>query len=372
MSGALRVVLACERLDVAGGVERFVCGLANDLVHRGLQVAVASVATQRSQVPYALDPAVQVLTGCEPAMPHRALSGYVGLLRRQWRVGRTLARAIREHHPDVIVLNGQVVACTVLLVDNSLAQRTIVCDHNHFDARSKIWAMLRRRLYPKVAALVSLTRADEPRFRALNPRVQVVYNASSLRADTPVAREHGVVLAVGRHLAQKGLDLLLEAWTMVCARVPDVMLRIVGEGPDTVRLQAQAQAAGIASRVQWAAATRDIESHYRAAMLFVLPSRYEGMPLALLEAQALGLPAVAFACPTGPDEIIDAGTGIVVPPQDVSALAAAILDLIHDLPKRRRMATAAIARSRAAFSMQTHLDQWTRLIRQVAQQEAAV
>ena len=118
--------------------------------------------------------------------------------------------------------------------------------------------------------------------------------------------------------------------------------------------------------VLWLAATVQVQTQYREAAVFVLPSRYEGMPLALLEAQALGVPAVAFDCPTGPAEIIGADTGILVPLGDTQALADALLRLLADAPLRLRMGQAAISRSGALFSPAQHVQQWTALVRRVA------
>jgi glycosyltransferase involved in cell wall biosynthesis len=217
-----------------------------------------------------------------------------------------------------------------------------------------------------VAAVVSLTQADAARFRALNPRTHVIPNASALRADTPAASDMPLVLAVGRHVAQKGFDRLLAAWPAVRRAVPDARLRVVGDGPGRAAMEVIARSLGVAESVDWCDPTPDIERHYRAAAVFVLPSRYEGMPLALLEAQALGVPAVAFDCPTGPAEIVDADTGVLVPAGDVDALAAGIVRLLRDPPLRARMGRAAIARSCALFSAEAHDARWTQLVREVA------
>jgi glycosyltransferase involved in cell wall biosynthesis len=296
--------------------------------------------------------------------------GAWALLRKQWRTGRALAALIRAEQPDVVILNGLTTACSVLaltaLTARSVASHAICCDHNHFDARSKPWRRLRALLYRRVAAVVSLSRADAPRFAAINPHTVVIYNAASLRADVPEAPTAPTVLAVGRHVAQKGLDLLLTAWVRVQAKSPAARLRILGDGPLTATLQAQARALGVDASVQWLAPTAQVQAQYREAAVFVLPSRYEGMPLALLEAQALGVPAVAFDCPTGPAEIISADTGIVVPPGDTPALADALLRLLADAPLRERMGHAAIARSAAVFSPVQHVQQWTALVRHVA------
>ncbi|MDE2275415.1 MAG: glycosyltransferase, partial [Burkholderiales bacterium] len=273
--------------------------------------------------------------------------------------------------PDVIVLNGLTTACSALLFTPRWADvRTIACDHNHFGARSRPWQRLRARLYRPLAAVVSLTQADAPRFAALNPRTEVIVNASALRADAPAHPNGETVLAVARCVAQKGLDVLLQAWATVIAARPAARLVIVGDGPLQAALQQQARAAGIEASVTWRPPTPEIAAQYRAAALFVLPSRYEGMPLALLEAQALGVPAVAFDCPTGPAEIVGTEpgreTGVVVPAGDVGALAQAIVRLLADAPLRARMGAAAIERSRARFSPEAHCAAWTALVRRVA------
>ena len=362
-----RVLLLCDRLDLAGGVERFVCTLAGQLDTAGMQVAVGSVATPRAALRYPLPERVRVLHGAR-ALP--AGEGAWALLRKQWRTGLALAALVRAERPDVVILNGLTTACSVLAVTAltapGVAPRAICCDHNHFDARSKPWRVLRRWLYRRVAAVVSLSRADAPRFAAINPRTEVIYNAASLRAEVPAAPAAPLVLAVGRHVAQKGLDLLLSAWVRVQAQMPAARLRILGDGPLTAALQAQAQALGVSGSVQWLAPTAQVQVQYREAAVFVLPSRYEGMPLALLEAQALGVPAVAFDCPTGPAEIIRFDTGIVVPAGDTQDLHDALLRLLADAPLRERMGQAAIARSQALFSPAQHVQQWTALVRRVA------
>ncbi len=370
MSRPPRILLLCDRLDIAGGVERFVCTLANHLATEGVDVAVGSVATPREAVRYPLRPAVRVLHGSRRLAAHDARSR-IGrawqLLHTQWRIGRTLARLVRAERPDVVLLNGLTTACSVLLLcDRATAARTVCCDHNHFGARSALWQRLRARLYPRVAAVVSLTEADAQRFRALNAHTQVIYNGSSLRADAPAHPPEPLVLAVGRHVAQKGFDLLLRAWSEVLRSQPQARLRIVGDGPLRAAHEALAVTLGIGASVEWLAPTPEVERLYREAAVFVLPSRYEGMPLALLEAQALGVPAVAFDCPTGPAEILSPETGRLVAREDAHALAQALVELLASPALRAGMGRAAIARSRALFSPEEHARRWTTLLREVA------
>jgi len=148
--------------------------------------------------------------------------------------------------------------------------------------------------------------------------------------------------------------------------VPGAILRIVGDGPLREALQDQAAQAGVAHSVQWVPHTADMAAEYRAAAVFVLPSRYEGMPLALLEAQSMGVASVAFDCPTGPAEILDAHTGILVKPGDTDGLADALVALLDDADRRARMAHAALQRSAQLFSTERHLQAWTSLVQRVA------
>ncbi len=366
-----RVLLLCERLDLAGGVERFVCQLASALqAEGGLRLAVGSVATPREALAYPLPATVDLVHGPrEPAPPEG--DGLLTIVRRQWRIGRSLAAVVRMVRPDVLLLNGLTTACAVLpALPARLRARTLVCDHNHFAARSRPWQLLRRRYYPQLAGVVSLTEADAPRFAALNPRTVVIPNASALQAVRPALPQAPTVLAVGRHVAQKGLDLLLDAWARVLPELPEARLTLVGEGPLTPALQAQARQLGLDASLRWVPAARDMAAHYHAAAVFVLPSRYEGLPLALLEAQALGLPAVAFDCPTGPAEILAPSTGLLVPPGDVPALAEALLALLRDPARRARMAQAALRRQQTHFSPEQHLARWSALIRRTAAEAA--
>ena len=104
-------------------------------------------------------------------------------------------------------------------------------------------------------------------------------------------------------------------------------------------------------------------SEYRRAALIALSSHYEGLPMALIEAQAYGVPAVSFDCHCGPREVIvDGETGLLVPEGDVAALARALLALIRDPERRRRLGEQA-ARLAVRFDFKTIMKQWDDLFK---------
>jgi glycosyltransferase involved in cell wall biosynthesis len=139
-----------------------------------------------------------------------------------------------------------------------------------------------------------------------------------------------VILFVGRLAHQKGVDVLLEAFRSVREAEPGCRLVLVGDGPMRAQLEEYTRAAGLQDDVHFAGVVEDPAIFTRAADLFAIPSRYEGLPNSLLEAMSCGLPSVATRV-SGSEDIIRHGeNGLLVEPEDAEGLAAAITALASD------------------------------------------
>jgi glycosyltransferase involved in cell wall biosynthesis len=201
---------------------------------------------------------------------------------------------------------------------------------------------------PQVSVFVTLTTADRDAWRARlgpdGPPVVAIPNAVPdipLGPGDPAAHR---LIAAGRMHPQKGFDMLLEAFSVVAGIHPDWTLEIRGRGPGSGSLRTAVVDLGLTGRVFVEPPTDRLGERMRDASVFVLSSRFEGFPLVLLEAMAAGLAVVAFDCPTGPGEIVTDGTsGLLVPAEDVAALAAALGRVMGDEALRRRLAGAAPA-----------------------------
>jgi glycosyltransferase involved in cell wall biosynthesis len=146
---------------------------------------------------------------------------------------------------------------------------------------------------------------------------------------------------VGCLAPRKDQGVLLEALALLAAGGARVRAALVGDGPDRAALEAQARRLGLESRVRFLGERADIELLLPAMDVFVLSSREEGIPNALLEAMAAGLPAVATAVVGTPEVMQDGETGWLVPARDPRALATALGDALARPEEARRRAAAA-------------------------------
>jgi len=231
---------------------------------------------------------------------------------------------------------------------------------------------------PRTAAFVALERVaahwtdrivaltpreiDEHLARGIGRRAQYVVVPSgvptaALRSAAPAWAEararlglppHAYVIAgVGRFVPIKGFDLLVAALADVVARVPAACALLVGDGAERGALEAQARALGIADRLHVTGSVSDMLPLLAAADVLAAPSRNEGMGRVLVEAMALGLPVVGARVGGIPNVIDDGECGLLVPPEDPAALAAALVELGRDVARRAKLGAAARVRAEA-------------------------
>lgn len=226
--------------------------------------------------------------------------------------------------------------------------------------------LIQQKRYPAEKIWVVPNGRDLGRFEA--DRQEAV---EALRRRYGLEAGRRLVVCVGRLEEQKGHRYLLAAWPGVIARFPEAVLLLVGEGSLRARLEAMAAEAGLAEGVLFAGFSQDVVPYYLAAELVVLPSLYEGMPLAAIEAGAAGRPIVATGVDGTPEVVEDGRTGLLVPPRSPEALEQAICRLLGDPSAARAMGQAARQRVRQHFSLERQIELTSRVYEAALGRQAA-
>jgi glycosyltransferase involved in cell wall biosynthesis len=197
-----------------------------------------------------------------------------------------------------------------------------------------IHAELREAGVPEERILTIPNGVDLDRFRPADPDERAALRRALGLPPGPL------VVYTGRLAPEKGVDLLLAAWPGVIAQLPAARLWLLGEGAERARLEEAARRTGIADSVTLPGSAADVAPFVRAADAAVLPSRTEGMPVALLEAMACGVPAVATAVGGSVEVLRDGVTGRLVPPERPDALAEGLLEALREPAARERARVA--------------------------------
>jgi glycosyltransferase involved in cell wall biosynthesis len=334
-----RVAVFLPSLE-GGGAQRSLLTVVNAFAARGLAVDLV-LAKATGPFLSAVRPGVRVVD-LGGARVFASLPALVRYIRRE----RPLAMLSALSHANVVAIWARWISNVpvrlVVSERNTLTQTT--ASSELFRARFIPWLM--RISYPKADAVVAVSAgvaADLASAIGLSPsRISVIYNpvvgpellqksGEEIGNCWVDARDTPIVLAVGRLTAQKDYPTLIDAFARVHAQ-KRARLVILGEGEARGALENQIQSLGLAEHVLLPGFVDNPFPWMRRADVFVLSSRWEGLPGVLIQAMACGTPVVSTDCPSGPAEILANGRwGRLSPVGDVRALASAILDTLDDV-----------------------------------------
>lgn len=358
----MKVALVISSLST-GGAERVLSLLANHWAARGEDVSLITIDSGASDC-YPVDARVRRL-----ALGLRADShGLVAAVGNNWRRIKALRSVLNATGARIVLSFGEFTNIQVLCATRFMGLRCVVSERTDPSRHEvgAIWRMLRRLTYRMADALVVQTDALLPWARAVagKKRARVIPNpVRDMRhvISTPPAERSAMVVAAGRLVPAKGFDVLLKAFAAIAPELSNWKLVILGEGPERLHLTDLARELGILDRVTLAGWVTEPGETLTRASIFVLPSRYEGFPNALVEAMACALPVIATAC-TGPAAIISDGVdGLLVGIDSAPELTAALLHLMTDPTARERLGRNAAAVS-IRYRLESTIEQWDRVL----------
>jgi GalNAc-alpha-(1->4)-GalNAc-alpha-(1->3)-diNAcBac-PP-undecaprenol alpha-1,4-N-acetyl-D-galactosaminyltransferase len=372
--GSLRIYCICNTIGMPGGAERVITSLASEWTRDGHEVTLVT-----------LEPWAGLEFPIDSGVARVRLDfteGKGGILRRaagQFGKVRRLYEIFRREKPSVVVSFMDVANVLSIVAGRLSGTPVIACQRSSAlgigQPSGLRWRMLRRFIYPLAAIVTVQTAGLKDSWRRQWPRMNICVMPNPI--SPPLASEPPAVyaespgrrrlVATGRLVEVKGFDLLIDAFAPLAARFPDWDLWIWGDGEGGPELAAKAAKLGLQDRILMPGLTTRPWLEMAKADIFVLSSRNEGFPNALVEAMALGRPCVAFDCAYGPREITSDGQdGILVSAGDVEALRSSLAGLMSDSAKRKSLSLRAL-RVRERYAPEPIFRLWDGLLAAVTQ-----
>ncbi|MDR1743991.1 MAG: glycosyltransferase family 4 protein [Dysgonamonadaceae bacterium] len=373
----MKLIYCIAGLRRSGGMERVLTNKANDLAGQGLDVMV--VTTDQCGEPNYFPLSDKVRT-IDLGINYEANNG-AGLLNKlffypfkQYRHRKKLSRLLKAEKADVVIsmFDNEV---SFLPTINDGSRKIVEIHFSRFKrlqyGRRGLWRIIdqyRSRMDLKIVRnydrFVVLTEEDKGYWGKL-PNIIVIPNARTFNPSQTALLDDKRVIAVGRYNYQKGFDDLIAAWSRVYPKHPDWQLHIFGDGELRTTLQQQIDDKGLGEVVKLQQSVKNIGDEYLKSSVLAMSSRYEGLPMALLEGQAYGLPIVSYTCKCGPRDIVtDGKDGFLVPEGDTDALADRIVKLMDDEVLRKQMGREARKNSER-FSVEKVMKMWLELFKRV-------
>ena len=361
----MKIILVIHALP-GGGTGRVLTYMANYWARTGHRVTILTL--EKSDSPfYFLTDSVEWIAlnlACDSAT-------FVGGMLKNLRRIYLIRKAIKTSAPDCIISFVYSTNILILLAIRFLNVPVIISERNHpvYSKENRlIWYLLRRVLYPMADHLILQTKKIKDWFKDYNKSLHIIRNpVLIMREDLEVEPEiklpsGKLIVAMGQLIEQKGFDLLLQVFARIHRSHQDWKLIILGTGRLLDELKQISIRLGIDKSVYFLGRVKNPFSIFSRCDLFVLSSRYEGFPNALLEAMACGLPVISYDCPSGPGEMVnDNVNGLLVAPNDLDALEEAIRRLINDDKLRASLGKEAM-KVQDRFSLEKVMDQWNDLL----------
>lgn len=334
----------------SGGMERVLANKANYLANLGHEVNIVTTDQQGRKPYFELDPAVvhvDIGINYTENNGHSFFRKLINYFFMQRTHRQKLDGVLTKLHADICISMFDKEASFLYKIKDG-SKKILEVHFSRYKrlqyGRKGIWKIIDLlqnyndlRIAKRYDRFVVLTEEDRGYWGDLH-NIQVIPNANSFVSRGVAELKNKRAIAVGRYDYQKGFDDMIQVWKFVHQHHPDWKLYIYGQGPLKEQLFLMVKELGLEHVIHLCQPVKNIEQEYLMSSMLVMTSRYEGLPMTLLEAQACGLPLIAYACKCGPRDIIrDAKNGFLLEEGDREEMANRVMSLIENPLLRQQM-----------------------------------
>lgn len=322
-----KICFLIGNLNHSGGTERVTTLIANALAQKDFQVSILSLADGKQPF-FELVPSIKTYS-----LYTKKISFKKNFFGAIWRI----RKFVTQHQIDTLIVVDSISCVFTVPALSGLKVKHICWEHFNFNVNLGVkYRDIGRKWAAKYCDyVVTLTKRDkelwEQGMKNIKAKIIPIANPSPFEVQENIpSLNYKTILCVGRLTHQKGFDLLITAWSKIAQQVPGWKVIIVGSGEDELMLKQMAKDLDIEDSIIFAGQQKNIDQFYRKSSFFCMSSRFEGLPMVLLEAQSYGLPIIAFDCETGPSElVINNKNGFLVFNDNILELSNAIIELIR-------------------------------------------
>lgn len=347
----------------SGGTERVATLIANELdQEEEYNISFVSLTEKRKEPFFSLNEGIQRKVLYEREV--RGITHILGYIRR-------LRKVVLDNNIDVLIDIDGIIDIYAIPVKWFTGVKIISWEHFnlYYHPNQEMRQRVRKFAVKYVDAIVTLTEQDKKYYQSelqFKCPIEAICNPVVNNQENNIYdKESKIIISVGRLTHQKGFDRLIEVANIVLEKHSDWRWMIYGEGEDRDVLQDSINEKNISDRISLEGNVSNIEEKYKESAIFVMTSRYEGLPMTLLEAKYYKLPIVSFDIKTGPREcILDGINGYLVEDGNINRMADKICELIVHVGKRTEFSKRALEDT-DKFNMDKIIKKWKRLINNI-------
>ena len=361
---AKKVCIVKWILDDSGGGERVAISLANELTKK-CEVHLIGITTKQSNLFFKINSQVKYSNFFD----HR-----VRLSKNILKISKMLKKYFIDNEIEVAFGIGISANGVLSLAGIGIPTKVVLCDHtNSITDNREFSQRVQRYVGTKLAdKIITLTLEDRrnyiSKYGISEDKIAYIYNwKENLLSNVTYNNESTKLVTVGRFDNQKGYDYLVQVAKKVLSKKSDWTWEIYGSGnqDEVDKIRELIKENDLQDKLFIKGLEKNQDLIYGDKGIYVMTSRYEGLPLVLLEAQQYNLPIVSFSCPTGPSEIVENGiNGYLIDCYDIDEMSKRLLELMNDKEIRNRFSSHA-KDNVDKFDKNMILNQWIELIKKI-------